>query len=346
MFDIITFGSATRDVILKSEGFEEIKEEKIFLNKKGVCFNLGAKIPISDIEFLSGGGGTNTAFTFKNQGFKVAYCGFVGNDYAGSEIKKELERKKISTEFLFFTKEKNTNYSVIISTKNDRTALVYKGASEELRISNIPWKKLKTKWFYIAPLSGKLSYVFRSILNFAKRKNIKTVINPGNTQLSRPKSQLRKILNMADILILNQEEASLATGLAYNKEKEIFKTLDKWVEGIVIMTKGPLGSVVSDGRFLYEAGAISVKKVIDTTGCGDAFGSGFLSGLIKKIKKNITFSDNIIQKITPSDIEYAIQFGSANAASCIKKVGAKNGLLKRNDSVWKEGKVKIRKTKL
>jgi len=336
MYDIITFGSATQDIIVESKDFQEVKEEKRFLNKKGICFSLGSKIPISNINFLSGGGGTNTAFTFKNQGFKVAYCGCVGNDFAGKEIKFELKRKKISTEFLFFTKKKRTNYSVIILTKSDRTALVYKGASEELKKEDIPFKKIKAKWFYLAPLSGKLSKLTEAILNFAKKNDIKIAMNPGNTQLFLPQRIKEKMFGLADILILNQEEASLASGIPVTKEKEIFKKIDKWVKGIFVMTKGPLGSVVSDGKYIYEAGVLPVKKVVDRTGCGDAFGSGFLVGYLKW--------NEAIKKRTGFDrIEYAIQYGCANSASCIEKFGAKNGLLKKEDNIFKRGKVKIKK---
>lgn len=347
MYDIITFGSATQDVFLKSKGFTEIKEEKKFFNKKGVCFALGGKVDISEIEFASGGGGTNTLFTFKNQGFKTAYCGMLGDDYAGQEIKNELQRKKIPTEFLSFINKKHTNYSIIISTENDRTALVYRGASEELKKSNIPWSKIKTKWFYLSPLSGKLSKIFEDLLVFAKKNKIKIVINPGNSQLSMPQGKLKRLLNMADILILNQEEASIATGLPYSKEKEIFNTLDKWVDGIVVMTKGPLGVVVSDGKFLYEAGILPVKKIVDRTGCGDAFGSGFVTAIIQKTKnkKKIEEKDIISWELSPSDIEYAIQWGSANATSCLQKFGAKDGLLKKGESIFKWGKIKIKKTK-
>jgi sugar/nucleoside kinase (ribokinase family) len=53
---------------------------------------------------------------------------------------------------------------------------------------------------------------------------------------------------------------------------------------------------------------------IERTGAGDAFGSGFVSGMILE-----------------NDIEYAIQLGSANATSVIQEIGAKNGLLQKDD---------------
>jgi len=326
MFDIITFGSATQDVFLKSRSFK-VRKEKKFFTGKGLCLSLGSKIPVEEIEFLSGGGGTNTAFTFKNQGFKVAYCGMVGEDIIGRQIKEQLKEKGISTDFLFFSKRHHTNYSVILSSPNERTVLAYRGASEDLQKKNIPWEKLKAKWFYLAPLSGRLVKIFEPILRFARKNHIKIAVNPGNSQLSLPQKRLKRLLNFIDVLILNQEEASLATRLPYHKEREIFKTLDEWVEGIVVMTKGPLGVVVSDGNYLYESGVLKAKKVVDRTGCGDAFGSGFVTGLIKR----------------PNDIEYAIQFGSANAVSCLQRFGAKNGLLNRNESIWRFGRVKIKR---
>lgn len=337
LYDIITFGSAAQDVLFKSKKFQEIEENKRFLTGKGLCIPLGSKVPIDNIEFLSGGGGTNAAFTFANQGFKTAFCGTVGNDLAGKTIKDELQKKKISTSFLFFNKICHTNYSVIIPTKDERTILVYRGASENFRKKDIPFGKLQSKWFYLAPLSGKLVKIFEPILKLARKKGFKTVVNPGGSQLSLPKAKLKKLLSFVDVLILNQEEASLIAGISYHKHKEIFRILDKWVGGIVIMTRGCMGSIVSDGKFLYQADILSKKKIVDRTGCGDAFGSGFVVGLIKAENRRNKIKDNI---------KYAIQFGSANAFACLQKLGAKNGLLNKKDSIFKWGKVKIKKTKI
>jgi ribokinase len=280
MYDIITFGSATRDVFLRSEGFK-IKEEKMFFDGRGICVSLGSKIPIKEIHFFSGGGGTNTAFTFKNHGFKVAYCGMVGDDFGGREVIRQLKKHGVATDLISLNKKHHTNYSIVLSTEKERTILIFRGASENFKEKDIPRENLKTKWFYLAPLSRKLVRIFEPLLRFAKRNKIKLAINPGNTQLSLSQPKLKRLLNFADVLFLNQEEASLATNLPYHKERDIFKTLDEWVEGIVVMTKGPFGAVVSDGKYLYRVGILKIPKVIDRTGAGDAFASGFLVGLMR-----------------------------------------------------------------
>jgi ribokinase len=326
MFDIITFGSATWDIFLRPKNYR-IGRDKKFITGKGICFNLGSKVDVEEILFSSGGGGTNTAATFSKQGLEVAYCGRVGKDLAGQEIIEELKKIGINCQLILKTNAAPTNYSVVLKTaKQDRTILVYRGASELVSKADIPWGKLKAKWFYLAPLSGKLRDISEDIINFAYKNKIKIALNPGNSQLSLPLKTLKRIIKKVDILVLNQEEASFLTKIPYQKEKEIFKKIDEICPGIAIMTKGPKGAIVSDGKYLYKARPPRVK-VVDRTGAGDSFASGFVSGLIKS-KGNIGF---------------AIQLAIANATSCLRELGAKNGLLKKGE---KFKQIKVKKAKI
>src|SRR3989344_4121273 len=99
MYDIITFGSATQDIILKPKHVTVLNYKKE-LSHKEVCFPMGSKVEIEDIMFNSGGGGTNAAATFALQGFKTAFCGTVGNDVSGQEIINELKQFKINTSLI------------------------------------------------------------------------------------------------------------------------------------------------------------------------------------------------------------------------------------------------------
>ena len=85
MFDIITFGSATQDIIVKPKHLTSLKYEKSF-SEKEVCFPMGSKIDVDQMDFYSGGGGTNAAATFTLQGFKTAFCGAMGIDVSGKKI--------------------------------------------------------------------------------------------------------------------------------------------------------------------------------------------------------------------------------------------------------------------
>jgi ribokinase len=228
MFEIITFGSATWDIFLKIEKGNVLKNDKL-PSGTGVTFDLGAKIDINDMYFSFGGGGMNTAFTFKKQGFNVAYCGSVGNDIPGKEIIAEMEKNGIGTEFIQ-RNDKPTNNSVILNTsEDDRTVLAFRGASELLDKEEILWGDMSPSWFYLAPLSGKLSSLTEDIVDFAKKNKIKVAINLGNSQIALGKEKLEPILKKADVLLLNLEEAASLTGVDKKDEMGIMRELTAFI---------------------------------------------------------------------------------------------------------------------
>ena len=141
--------------------------------------------------------------------------------------------------------------------------------------------------------------MLKPLLNFAKQNNIKTAVNPSAKQPG-----LLGLLPKIDILVLNEEEAK-----GFGGAKKVFQA----AKGIVAVTQGEKGSMVYSQRKVFKA---KVKKIktIERTGAGEAYASGLLAGLLLK--------DNI---------EYAIDLARRNAESCIKKAGAKNGLLSRKD---------------
>jgi ribokinase len=326
MFDIITFGAATQDIYFASNKFLSAFGKE-FTTGEGVCLNLGSKTEVDNAFFSSGGGGTNSAATFAKQGLKVAYCGQVGRDCFGEAIVKELKNLEIDTSLVLQTSEKLTNTSVILTYPGkDRTILVYRGASDFLEKKDIPWEKIKnTKWFYLAPFSGKLADLTGDLVSFAKENGIKVAINLGYKQLSLSRESLEKILKNTDALFLNQEEASLITKIPYEKEKEIFQEIDRIMPGVCVMTKGKDGSLASDGEYFYQAEALATEET-DPTGGGDAFASGFISEFIKK-----------------GDITQALQLAAANSSFNLKKMGAKEGLLAKDQPF---AKVKVLRQKL
>ncbi len=329
MFDVITFGSATRDMFILNKNFKTLKSDD-FVNGKGLCVPSGGKVYVDDIVFASGGGATNTAVTFALQGLKTVCVTKVGDDPGGSAVIDELKKLGVNTGFILKDKKLKTAYSVILSVPHgERTILVYQGASHELRKEDISWKDLKADWFYISGLSGRCAEIFEPLINFAHEKEIKIALNPGEAQLKLGIDKLEPILNKIDVFILNKEEATRLTCIPYNAEKEIFKRLDFWTKGIAVMTKGPDGVMVSDGHDIYSAG-IPKSEILDRTGSGDAFGSGFITGLIQKEGK-----------LNSEKIPYAIQLGTANATGTVQNLGAKTGLLKKGEwGKWEKVEVK------
>ncbi|MBU1289800.1 carbohydrate kinase family protein [Patescibacteria group bacterium] len=324
-YDIITLGSATQDIFMSSKNLKVIESEK-FITKKGLCVPLGSKMKVDSVHFAMGGCGTNAAVTFARQGLKTAYLGLVGKDYPGQMIKDELAAQGVSTDLLIETDKYPTAFSVILSLpETERSILKKLGACHEMTEQDIPFEKIKTKWIYAGSLSGEAYKSLGALFDFAVENKIKIAASPvGESQLGEGLEKTRALLDKVDILIVNQEEASLLTQVDFKNEEEIFKKLDKLVKGIAVMTKGPEGVVVSDGKKIYSAG-IPKSGLVDRTGAGDAFSAAFVAGWIEK-----------------EDISYAIQLATANATSVVQKMGATNGLLKRGEwGEWEKVKVVI-----
>lgn len=324
MFDIITIGTATRDVFVKSEAFRILTDAR-FSTGKAECLTLGSKIDVENLLFATGGGATNTAVTFARQGFKAACLCRLGEDSGGRDVIEELEKEGVVTELIIRDKKNITAYSIILSSMSgERTILVYRGASRHFEESEVPWRQLKTKWFYITHLSADSAEIFIPLLDFAKENGIKVAVNPGESQIKLGKEAWKEIFKKIDLIILNREEAGELTGIDYKDIKNIFKAFDGLMGGITVMTDGPNGVWVSDGKIIYKSGIYKEKKVVDRTGAGDAFGSGFLAGLLRKSEKKAEI-------FSPEAIEYAIKLGSANATSVVEHIGAKNIILTQED---------------
>ena len=320
MYNVISIGSATKDVFLISRDFKLIKSGK-FKTGVGECFAYGSKVELGDIYFDTGGGATNAAYTFANFGLKASVVSKVGSDIYGVEILHVLADKGIDIHNITNDKVHKTAYStILVVPEGDRTVLVYRGASANFSDKEIHWPKLKTKWFYITSLAGNLN-LLNKIFAFAKTNKVKIFWNPGGDELKLGKDKLAKLIKQAYIFDLNKEEAQKLTG---QKEiKAIFKELNRLSPGYNIVTDGANGAYLSDGTLIYWAKAIG-SKVINTTGAGDAFGSGFCSGMILK-----------------NDWDYGLRLGILNSDGVLKKMGAKNGLLKHLPKQSDLDKVKI-----
>ena len=325
MYDIVTIGSATRDVFMRARDLILVKDPR-FKTGAGECLALGAKVEVSEIIYTVGGSAANTAVTFARQGLNTACITKVGNDLRGEEIIRQLGKENIDTHFITKDQKLMTAYSVVLlAPSGERSILVYRGAGETLNTEDVPKHALRTKWFYITHLGGKSTKMFPWLIRKAASRGIKIAVNPGSTQLRMAISRLKPLLNHIDVFILNREEASYLTKIPYHNSQGIFKKLDRWVKGLVVMTDGPNGLTVSDSKTKWHAGVLKERKLIDRTGAGDAFGSGFIAGFMKK-----------------KSVPYAIQFGSANATSKIERIGAQPGLLKKRDNILRWGKLKIK----
>ena len=345
MLDVVTVGTATRDVFLKSPLFKTVHDPKHlerlgFPTGEAQCFALGSKIDVARPVLTIGGGAANTAVTFARQGFKTAALLRVGADPDGKAVVEDLRREGI-TPFSIVDRTVGTAYSVILlSSSGERTVLNYRGASEKLTSRDVPARMLRARWVYIVP--GKIPYtVITSVIRSAKRLGARVAMDFSKYYLQMGPRKLHPLLPHLDVVHINREEASYLTGVKYDDYRGVFKKLDKLVDGVVAMTDGPKGVMVSDGTLLYKAGIYKERSIADRTGAGDAFGSGFVAALMRATsdKRKAT------KRFSRETVVEAIRLASANATSVVEYVGAQPGILTRaqfrGQSRWKRFPVKI-----
>ena len=323
MYDVITVGSATLDVFAKTKFSELIK----IMDSKGetdlLAYPTGSKILIEELEFTTGGGGTNAAVALSRLGHKTAWLGKLGKDENSDYILKKLKEEKVDS--LAVRGKAYGGYSIILdSIEHDRTILAYKGANDELDFKEVPLKRLKTRWFYFSSMLDRSFQTLEKLAYYAEKNNIRIAFNASSYLAKKGPNYLKNILKRTDIFILNREEASY---LAKGKDtKELLRKLSLLGPKIVAITDGKNGAFVFDGKRFYTAMPHKVK-VVETTGAGDAFASSFLSGLLKK-----------------NDIKFALKLAIINAESIIQYHGAKNKLLTYREAlkILKKMPVKIR----
>ena len=308
MKDIITIGSITKDNFLEVD-YEIIDWPKT-PSRKAIVLPFGEKLEVKDTHSVLGGNSANASVTFSRLGFKTVCFGKIGDDLAGQEIKSWLKEEKVEPVF-GVAKNKKTAQSTLLLNNGERTILGYHGASNEWVETDIPWNKLKAKWWYLS-LAGSSCDFFVPLIKFAEENEIKVAFNPSGYQIKHKRREILDNLKNIDFLVVNEGEAAELAGISFEKEKEVFKKLDDLMPGIVAVTDGPNGVAVSDGKNIYRAGIFKEKLVADRTGAGDAFGSGFTAGLMET-----------------GDIKYAIRLASANATSVVEHIGATAGIISK-----------------
>jgi len=312
-FDVITFGSVALDVFMDLPP-KFVKKSAHFTPAKDLVFDLGSKIDIPETRVAFGGGAVNIACTFAAQELNVACCGMTGDDILGQEAVAYLKSLGVKTEFIAKTAKKSTNSSVVLNAPGmDRVILVYRGASELLTAESIDWQNLNAKMFYLAPLSGKLCRLTERIILHAKKQGAMVAANLSNSQLAMGRACIKSLLARIDVLILNQEEAAMMTGVDFADEKNIIKKTAAMHPGINVITKGKDGAIIIAEGKIYEA-KLKKFKVADVTGAGDAFGSGFMSGML----------------MSNNDIEHSMRLAFVNAKHCLSSRGAE-GLPAKHD---------------
>ncbi|MBC7564700.1 carbohydrate kinase family protein [Candidatus Saccharibacteria bacterium] len=300
---IITIGKATQDVFVKSS--KSFKQQIT----KGVVYEqlpVGQKLDLEEVIFATGGNVTNAAVTFARQGLHSRYMWCIGTDVASEAILQSLDRDGVDTKYVTQKDSYHASYSMILMLAGgERTILNYKGTTLPSNTRDINFSVIESgDWLYLSAL-GDMD-LLEKIITRAAKHGVKVMLNPAGAELKESK-KLRTLLEDVEILAVNKEEAQqIVSGQSM---EELVRHAQHYCP-VVIVSDGPHGAMASDGKTIVEAGMYEDVPVVDRTGGGDAFGSGFLSqwALGKSLKESMIFA-------------------SANSTSVVTKIGAKDGIL-------------------
>lgn len=291
--------------------------------------NAGETYAAKSFESHLGGKGLNEAIASArlspSEEIKVRMVGNVGTDSFGTELKAALVDANIDTTFIR-TIQGQSGVAVILVEEDsgENRILITSGANGELKPSNedyetyFPESKIQVAQYVI--IQNEYPDTLNSInwIN-SNRANINVAYNPSpfNSDYITP-----QLLLKVDLLIVNEGEANdiaktllnfdtreSSGDLNYFKRlaKQLFEKINSKNIQTVIITMGSQGCVYI-GKEVDEVqftAAVTVDKVIDTTGAGDTF-----------------FGGVVLQLANGSSLRQAIEFATMASSIVVQSKGA------------------------
>jgi sugar/nucleoside kinase (ribokinase family) len=284
MYDLVSIGSITRDIFVPTDRGKIFKTPKDKLAPIWLGFELGEKLCIEEVIETSGGVATNLSIGTKKLGLKSA---LLGSASPATSV-------------------------ILIDQKTGERVIFYQKSSGAIDLKKLD--KIKTKWLSVSSLTGKWSKQADQIVKYIKKNETGLILLPSTSQIRDSFADLKKLLKIAKILILNKNEAleiASKANLKSGNTKDLFKLLHNFGLKTVCITDGMKGAWASNGENIFHS-PIKKVKTIDATGAGDAFAAGFLGFYLQG-----------------KPLEDAMKAGIINSASVVQCVGTTKGLLNK-----------------
>jgi len=309
---ILGIGNAIVDVFVKvddnflsknnlTKGSMKLIEKKEFEILKNT-------IKIEKIE--AGGSVANTMAGIAYLEGNPSFIGKISHDEFGKIYKKSLE--KINVNFLYSEKKENllTGTSIIfITPDSERTMCTYLGISSQLSKDDINEDHIKNHEIIL--LEGYLwdkgtsEEMFKYVIRLAKKNNIQIAMSLSDIFcVNRHREDFLELLkNDLNILIGNENEINEL--MQKNNLLDSINEL-KNINKLIIITRSENGSVAILNNKITNCESVKVEKILDLTGAGDLFASGFFK-----------------EYLDQSNIKKCLETGSEMAAKIIQKIGAR-----------------------
>lgn len=268
---------------------------------------------VKSIQLATGGNVCNTGVAMAKLGMKVAAAGLVGDDLLGSAVTQRLRESGLDTAAVFVTSDAGTSATVVaVEPGGERCFFHTAGATTLLNAAAIRrcfdvfarCKYVQIGYFGLLPaLTADLPEVLAEMRRHAPHVKIAldTVNPPAEWSLLEP------ILPYLDVFCPSRPEAEALTRQSDPAAMiaSFRKSMPRGVIGIKLDAEGCL---LDDGTERVFVPSYKIE-VVDTTGAGDTWFGGLLTGLIRKMP-----------------LRQAGQLANRAAADCCTALGASTGV--------------------
>jgi sugar/nucleoside kinase (ribokinase family) len=310
--DVVGIGNAIVDVLAQAdESFitaEKLAKGTMALIDEDRARTLYDRMG-SGIE-ASGGSAANTIAGIASLGGKAAYIGKVADDLLGKVFAHDLRATGVRYETAPLQGGPATARCLIFVTPDaQRTMNTFLGASVEFQAGDIDQSQVEAAqvtylegYLFDRPLAKAAFRQAGEIAHKAGRKVSLTLSDPFC--VDRHRADFRDLIRgHVDILFANEAEIC-----SLYETKDFAKAADA-VRGeaeIAVLTRSEKGATVITAKDQVSVPAAPVARVVDTTGAGDLFASGFLYGYTRG-----------------KDLAHCARLGALCAAEIISHFGAR-----------------------
>ena len=303
---ILGIGNAIVDVICKVED-DFIGKNSLTKSTMKLIFdenefkNLLSNLNIE--KTVSGGSVANSIVGLSQLENKVGFIGKVSDDNLGNKYEEGLKKENVE---YFYSKKKEElptgTCLILITPDSERTMCTFLGTAGKINENDVDVNAIKNS--EITFLEG---YLWdegdpKSAFNKAILNSNKVAMTLSDLFcVERHKSNfLDLVKNKLDITFANEQEIiSLIDAKNFDEVISFAKNLGK----LIVVTRGEKGSIAINRNEIVECSVQKNLKIVDLTGAGDLFASGFLHGYVnnlstkESLEKGTDMSSKIIQKI-------------------------------------------------
>ena len=303
---ILGIGNAIVDVICKVDD-EFISKNNLTKSTMKLIFdnnefeNLLSNLKIE--KTVSGGSVANSIVGLSQLGNKVGFIGKVNDDELGNKYEEGLLKEKVS---YFYSKKKEElptgTCLILVTPDSERTMCTFLGTAGKINENDVDVDAINKS--EIIFLEG---YLWDE--GDPKKAFEKAITNANKVAMSlsdqfcvdRHKPHfLELVKHKLDITFANEQEImSLIDAKDFNEVIDFAKSLGK----LLVITRGEKGAIAINSSEVSECGIKQGLNIVDLTGAGDLFASGFLHGFVNQmslkesLEKGTEMSSKVIQQI-------------------------------------------------